>query len=72
MANECRELALVLYDQANIAVLNEILERDGPVVPTICTSAEMVIPLWRLVIEKTICINTAAAGGNTSLIAMSP
>jgi RHH-type proline utilization regulon transcriptional repressor/proline dehydrogenase/delta 1-pyrroline-5-carboxylate dehydrogenase len=72
VVNECRELALVLYDQASIAVLNEILERDGPVVPTVCTSAEMVIPLWRLVTEKTICINTAAAGGNTSLIAMSP
>jgi RHH-type proline utilization regulon transcriptional repressor/proline dehydrogenase/delta 1-pyrroline-5-carboxylate dehydrogenase len=70
--NECRKLTLVLYDQASIAVLNDILERDGPVVPTICTSAEMVIPLWRLVAEKTICINTAAAGGNTTLIAMSP
>jgi RHH-type proline utilization regulon transcriptional repressor/proline dehydrogenase/delta 1-pyrroline-5-carboxylate dehydrogenase len=28
------------------------------------------IALWRLVAERAICINTAAAGGNASLLAL--
>ncbi|MGA7327041.1 MAG: bifunctional proline dehydrogenase/L-glutamate gamma-semialdehyde dehydrogenase PutA, partial [Rhodomicrobium sp.] len=41
-------------------------EKDGPIIPVICGQPEF--PLFRLVKEKTITINTAAAGGNASLM----
>ncbi|ALH96159.1 transcriptional regulator [Acinetobacter equi] len=49
-----------------------IAERNGAIVGiTHLESSETYIPLERLVIERAISINTAAAGGNASLMTMS-
>ena len=42
----------------------------GGVVQVIETSEGALIPVWRLVAEHALCINTTAAGGNASLMAM--
>ncbi len=43
---------------------------DGAIVSVIETSEHSDIPLWRLVAERALCVNTTAAGGNASLMAM--
>jgi len=45
--------------------------REGAVVGTIDTTADSAIPLWRLVAERALCVNTTAAGGNASLMMLS-
>ncbi|PMQ17678.1 trifunctional transcriptional regulator/proline dehydrogenase/L-glutamate gamma-semialdehyde dehydrogenase [Janthinobacterium sp. AD80] len=45
--------------------------REGALVGTIETTEEGVIPLWRLVAERALCVNTTAAGGNASLMMLS-
>ena len=45
--------------------------REGALVGTIATTEEGVIPLWRLVAERALCVNTTAAGGNASLMMLS-
>ena len=42
--------------------------REGVLVSLLETQAGQVIPLWRLVTERAFSINTAAAGGNASLM----
>ena len=44
--------------------------RKGALVGTIDTTEEGTIPLWRLVAERALCINTTAAGGNASLMTL--
>ena len=44
--------------------------RDGAIVSLIECHAEQVIPLWRLVAERALCVNTTAAGGNASLMTL--
>jgi RHH-type proline utilization regulon transcriptional repressor/proline dehydrogenase/delta 1-pyrroline-5-carboxylate dehydrogenase len=44
--------------------------RPGAVVGVIESSEEGAIPLWRLVAERALCINTTAAGGNASLMTL--
>jgi RHH-type proline utilization regulon transcriptional repressor/proline dehydrogenase/delta 1-pyrroline-5-carboxylate dehydrogenase len=44
--------------------------RDGAVVGVIESTPESVIPLWRLVAERALCVNTTAAGGNASLMTL--
>ncbi|MBB3222410.1 trifunctional transcriptional regulator/proline dehydrogenase/L-glutamate gamma-semialdehyde dehydrogenase [Pseudoduganella umbonata] len=44
--------------------------RDGAVVGVIDTTPETAIPLWRLVAERALCVNTTAAGGNASLMTL--
>jgi RHH-type proline utilization regulon transcriptional repressor/proline dehydrogenase/delta 1-pyrroline-5-carboxylate dehydrogenase len=34
------------------------------------TSEEGAIPLWRLMAERALCVNTTAAGGNASLMTL--
>ncbi len=46
------------------------LSRDGAIVHIIDTQAEFAIPLWRLVVERALCVNTTAAGGNASLMTL--
>lgn len=43
---------------------------EGAIASVIETSDNTEIPLWRLVAERALCINTTAAGGNASLMAM--
>ena len=47
-----------------------LAEREGMIVPAIDTAGRARIPLWRLVAERALCVNTTAAGGNASLMAM--
>ena len=43
---------------------------DGAIASVIETTHTAEIPLWRLVAERALCVNTTAAGGNASLMAM--
>ncbi|WDZ96393.1 trifunctional transcriptional regulator/proline dehydrogenase/L-glutamate gamma-semialdehyde dehydrogenase [Herbaspirillum sp. WKF16] len=45
--------------------------REGALVPMVVCSEDVVIPLWRLVAERALCVNTTAAGGNASLMTIS-
>ena len=45
--------------------------RPGPVVPVIVPEADGSYPIWRLLHERSVSINTAAAGGNATLLAIS-
>ncbi len=44
--------------------------REGALVPLIETTEGEHIPLWRLVAERALCVNTTAAGGNASLMTL--
>jgi RHH-type proline utilization regulon transcriptional repressor/proline dehydrogenase/delta 1-pyrroline-5-carboxylate dehydrogenase len=44
--------------------------RPGAIVALIDTSPQGVIPVWRLVAERALCVNTTAAGGNASLMTL--
>jgi RHH-type proline utilization regulon transcriptional repressor/proline dehydrogenase/delta 1-pyrroline-5-carboxylate dehydrogenase len=44
--------------------------REGAIISMIDTSEEGAIPLWRLVAERALCVNTTAAGGNASLMTL--
>ena len=53
------------------AVLAAIAARPGPIVGvTALALGDTAIPLERLVVERSLSINTAAAGGNASLMTM--
>ena len=43
---------------------------DGAIACVIETTHAAEIPLWRLIAERALCVNTTAAGGNASLMAM--
>lgn len=47
-----------------------LAERNGAIVGVVETSEEGAIPLWRLVAERAVCVNTTAAGGNASLMTL--
>ncbi|KAF3996943.1 trifunctional transcriptional regulator/proline dehydrogenase/L-glutamate gamma-semialdehyde dehydrogenase [Glaciimonas immobilis] len=64
-------LHLALVDSADLARLHPLLAaREGALVPVLETSEYAPIPLWRLVAERAICVNTTAAGGNASLMTL--
>lgn len=80
---ECEHLAFVLYDAAieigngnrhqnsnSTQLLSALAERDGAIVASMATNADEPVALWRLVAERALCVNTTAAGGNASLMAM--
>ncbi|MBB3117269.1 trifunctional transcriptional regulator/proline dehydrogenase/L-glutamate gamma-semialdehyde dehydrogenase [Pseudoduganella violacea] len=48
----------------------ELAARDGALVSVIDSSDDSEIPLWRLVAERALCVNTTAAGGNASLMTL--
>jgi len=48
----------------------ELAARDGAIISVIDTTEEGDIPLWRLVAERALCVNTTAAGGNASLMTL--
>jgi RHH-type proline utilization regulon transcriptional repressor/proline dehydrogenase/delta 1-pyrroline-5-carboxylate dehydrogenase len=54
-----------------LATLAAVAARPGPIVPVHgAPSGERRVPLERLVVERSLSINTAAAGGNASLMAI--
>ena len=44
--------------------------RSGALVGLISTNEDHAIPLWRLLAERALCVNTTAAGGNASLMTL--
>ena len=62
---------LALVEPALCASLRPVLAaRGGALVSVIETSDSADIPLWRLVAERALCVNTTAAGGNASLMTL--
>jgi RHH-type proline utilization regulon transcriptional repressor/proline dehydrogenase/delta 1-pyrroline-5-carboxylate dehydrogenase len=45
-------------------------QQNGAIVCVIESDAQNALPLWRLVAERALCINTTAAGGNASLMTL--
>jgi RHH-type proline utilization regulon transcriptional repressor/proline dehydrogenase/delta 1-pyrroline-5-carboxylate dehydrogenase len=60
----------VLVAQADAALRQSIAARGGPILPVITPDGEGRYPVWRLLKEQSISINTAAAGGNAALLAL--
>jgi RHH-type proline utilization regulon transcriptional repressor/proline dehydrogenase/delta 1-pyrroline-5-carboxylate dehydrogenase len=48
----------------------KLAARPGALIGLVDTSASAPLPLWRLVAERALCINTTAAGGNASLMTL--
>jgi RHH-type proline utilization regulon transcriptional repressor/proline dehydrogenase/delta 1-pyrroline-5-carboxylate dehydrogenase len=65
------EIHVALVDAARAAEVVPLLSaRLGALVPVVLTSEAGPIPLWRLVAERAVCVNTTAAGGNASLMTL--
>jgi RHH-type proline utilization regulon transcriptional repressor/proline dehydrogenase/delta 1-pyrroline-5-carboxylate dehydrogenase len=45
-------------------------QQDGAIVCIVEADAKTELPLWRLVAERALCVNTTAAGGNASLMTL--
>ncbi|KIF80007.1 trifunctional transcriptional regulator/proline dehydrogenase/L-glutamate gamma-semialdehyde dehydrogenase [Noviherbaspirillum autotrophicum] len=64
-------MQMALVDAARAPQLLPLLAaREGALVPLVETSDIDPIPLWRLVAERALCVNTTAAGGNASLMTL--
>ncbi|WP_426192521.1 trifunctional transcriptional regulator/proline dehydrogenase/L-glutamate gamma-semialdehyde dehydrogenase [Massilia sp. DWR3-1-1] len=62
---------IALVDEGtSAAVTVEAAAAEGALISLIATSASAAIPLWRLVAERALCVNTTAAGGNASLMTL--
>jgi RHH-type proline utilization regulon transcriptional repressor/proline dehydrogenase/delta 1-pyrroline-5-carboxylate dehydrogenase len=68
----CQYEYQIALAEANIApALRPALAAfTGAIVGVIETSGDAAIPLWRLVAERAVCVNTTAAGGNASLMTL--
>jgi RHH-type proline utilization regulon transcriptional repressor/proline dehydrogenase/delta 1-pyrroline-5-carboxylate dehydrogenase len=68
------ELDGVLFESGGLpdgsTLLAALAQRSGALVPVIWTDASQPVPLWRLVAERALCVNTTAAGGNASLMTL--
>uniref|UniRef100_UPI0025EDA05A bifunctional proline dehydrogenase/L-glutamate gamma-semialdehyde dehydrogenase PutA n=1 Tax=Rugamonas sp. TaxID=1926287 RepID=UPI0025EDA05A len=65
------DFQVALVETALVGQLHEQLAaRSGALVALIDTSGEVAIPLWRLLAERALCVNTTAAGGNASLMTL--
>jgi RHH-type proline utilization regulon transcriptional repressor/proline dehydrogenase/delta 1-pyrroline-5-carboxylate dehydrogenase len=62
--------AALLETGANSNVRAQLAARQGAIVAIIDTDGKEDIPVWRLVAERAICVNTTAAGGNASLMTL--
>ncbi|MGE5649363.1 MAG: trifunctional transcriptional regulator/proline dehydrogenase/L-glutamate gamma-semialdehyde dehydrogenase [Bacillota bacterium] len=64
-------LQMALVDAARAPqLLPQLAAREGALVPVVETADIAPIPLWRLVAERALCVNTTAAGGNASLMTL--
>lgn len=62
---------IALVDPARAQVLLPLLAAgEGALVPCVETTEAESVPLWRLVAERALCVNTTAAGGNASLMTL--
>ena len=65
------EVHLALVDATRLPTLLPLLAaRDGALVPVVASVEAEALPLWRLVAERAVCVNTTAAGGNASLMTL--
>jgi RHH-type proline utilization regulon transcriptional repressor/proline dehydrogenase/delta 1-pyrroline-5-carboxylate dehydrogenase len=63
----------VLADASLVSDMRLLMaEKAGPTVPVIEVRPDQAVSLWRLFHERTLCINTTAAGGNASLVMLRP
>ena len=64
------DVALHHGDGASLLVAQQALgARSGPIVTVVgLASGDAAVPIERLVVERSLCVNTAAAGGNASLM----
>ena len=62
----------LIVDSASdwLAVGQQLVGRPGAIVPITAQNADGSVPLFRLLAEHAISINTAAAGGNASLMTL--
>jgi RHH-type proline utilization regulon transcriptional repressor/proline dehydrogenase/delta 1-pyrroline-5-carboxylate dehydrogenase len=74
-ANE-GELATVQFEAAlveqgaNPELGVQLAARQGAIIAIINSDSQQPIPVWRLVAERAVCVNTTAAGGNASLMTL--
>lgn len=68
--HESAELRLALLEQGQHKpdLRTALAARNGAIVSIVSTAFPHVIPLWRLVTERALCVNTTAAGGNATLM----
>jgi RHH-type proline utilization regulon transcriptional repressor/proline dehydrogenase/delta 1-pyrroline-5-carboxylate dehydrogenase len=60
---------MALSDASGLSeVVSMLASNDAALIPVIEVNGHDAIPLWRLVAERAVCINTTAAGGNASLL----
>ena len=65
------EVQLALVDPGQLPAVLPVLARlDGPLVIAVESDPDAPLPLWRLVAERALCVNAAAAGGNAGLMAL--
>ena len=62
---------LDLHSEAAAAIRRQIAAREGPIIPVLSPDAQGQYDAARLLIERTVTINTAAAGGDAGLLALS-
>ncbi|GAB3430205.1 trifunctional transcriptional regulator/proline dehydrogenase/L-glutamate gamma-semialdehyde dehydrogenase [Massilia solisilvae] len=62
--------AALLETGANANVRVQLAARPGAIVAIVDTDGQSAIPVWRLVAERAVCVNTTAAGGNASLMTL--
>ncbi|WP_375460858.1 bifunctional proline dehydrogenase/L-glutamate gamma-semialdehyde dehydrogenase PutA [uncultured Enterovirga sp.] len=53
-----------------LALRRRLAQRSGAIVPAIVPEQPFRYPAWRLLLERSVSINTAAAGGNAALLAL--
>ncbi|BCL75511.1 bifunctional protein PutA [Jeongeupia sp. HS-3] len=63
--------ACLCVTQPSVAFKQQLARRDGPIVDIIMPTPQGHYPLYRLVSELAVSVNTAAAGGNADLLAAS-
>jgi RHH-type proline utilization regulon transcriptional repressor/proline dehydrogenase/delta 1-pyrroline-5-carboxylate dehydrogenase len=65
------DFQIALVETMRVAGLRASLAaRSGALVGLIDTNEDGAIPLWRLLAERALCVNTTAAGGNASLMSL--
>jgi RHH-type proline utilization regulon transcriptional repressor/proline dehydrogenase/delta 1-pyrroline-5-carboxylate dehydrogenase len=64
------DVQLALLDEEHAFLRPLLARREGALVPAIEVQDDAELPLWRLTAERALCVNTSAAGGNASLMAL--
>jgi hypothetical protein len=62
------EFQIALVEACWPTACASLAARSGALVGLIDTNEDGAIPLWRLLAERALCVNTTAAGGNASLM----